>query len=65
MLTQTQNRLDNMTTARLRNLILGICVVDSTKHLKQIIPAANEFDLRKKKDCLLFYGVITRTTVLV
>jgi len=61
----TQVQLDNMTTTRLRNFILGYCVVDSTKHLKQVIPAANEFDLRKKKDCLLFYGVITRTTVLV
>ena len=65
MLTQTQIRLNNKTTAQLREHILGICVVDSTKHLKETLSVANEFDLRKKKDCLLLYGVITRTTVLV
>ena len=61
----TQIQLDNMTTARLRNFILGYCVVDSTKHLKQVISAAKEFDFRKKRDCLLFYAFMTQTTVLV
>jgi len=61
----TQAQLDKMTTTQLRNLILGICVVDSTKHLRKVISAANEFDFRRKRDCLLFYQHITQTIVLV
>ena len=61
----TQAQLDKMTTAQLRKLILGICVVDSTKHLKKVISAAKEFDFRRKRDCLLFYQHITQTIVLV
>ena len=56
----TNDHLEAMTTKYLRNFILGICVVDSTKHLKQTIPTAREFDLRKKKDCLRFYAHVTQ-----
>jgi len=61
----TQRQLDAMSTTRLRNFILGYCVVASTKHLKKVIPAANEFDFRRKRDCLLFYAHITQSIVLV
>jgi len=37
---KTIHKLDNMTTKQLKRLVLGICVVDSTKQLKKIIPMA-------------------------
>jgi len=49
-----------MTTKYLRNFILGISVVSSTKVLKKVIPAAREFDLRKKKDYLKLYAHLTQ-----
>ena len=59
----TQTELNTMPTFRLRNFILGFCWVGSTKQLKQAIPGAKSFDLRKKEDCLQLYSILTQSKV--
>ena len=59
----TQIELDTMPTFRLRNFILGFCLVGSTKQLKEAVPGAKGFDLRKKGDCLQLYSILTQSKV--
>jgi len=58
----SQTRLNNMTKKELKQLVLGVFVVDSTKQLKEIVPAAKECDFRKKEDLKLFYVIHTRNS---
>ena len=64
----TSIQLEQMTIKQLKHLVLGICVVNSTKELKKIIPIAREVDLRSKYGWGWLYqklrnGTITTTTI--
>ena len=51
----TTTEIKNMTSARLRNFILGYCQVGSTRELKKVMPVAKRFDLRTKSGCMGLY----------
>jgi hypothetical protein len=48
----------------LRQLVLEVFGMETTKQLKKIVPAANEWDFRKKWDVVKFYVIHSEYVVV-